>query len=89
MSNIKLEYCVNFKYETEYIGKRHAHPCYELVYYVQGNGIITFSGDTYVFEENTFSLTKPNEYHTEKGNKGTEVLYIGFSVEISIALQTK
>lgn len=87
MSKSKLEYCVNFSYGSDYIGSRHAHPCYELVYYVTGNGIISFSGDSFVFEQNTFSLTKPNEYHIEKGSKGTEVLYIGFSlVDDSLSL---
>ncbi len=82
MFDCELKFCVSFTYKDEYKGQNHAHPCYELVYYVSGNGISTIGDKQYEFEPDTFCLIGPNDFHNEIGDSKTEVLYIGFDMPV-------
>ncbi len=73
-----LKFCVKFKYQSDYNGKAHSHPCYELVYYISGQGVSEIDGKSYKFKPNTFCLIPPDAKHKECGNGDTEVVYIGF-----------
>ena len=75
-----LLFCVNFTYEKATLGKPHAHPCYEIVYYVNGSGWVDFHKERHTFNKDTFMLVGPKVQHTEFDENGTEVLYIGLEI---------
>lgn len=80
MFDSKFEFYANFTYENNYFNNNHEHPCYELVYYLKGNGISTTNKIHQKFQPDTFTLIHPKTIHSEQGVKGTEVLYIGFTL---------
>ena len=80
MLTTNLLFCVNFSYEKTTLGKPHAHPCYEIVYYVNGSGWVDFNRGRHTFEKDTFMLIAPKTQHIEFDEKGTEVLYIGLDI---------
>ena len=59
----------------------HRHGCYELVYYLQGDGAIDISGASYPFSMNTFSFSKPDSWQIEAHSNPGEVLFFGFETE--------
>ena len=66
-------------YEKKYAIQKHSHPCYELVYYMNGKGITSISDKTYHFTSNTFTLTRPDESHDESADQETSIMFIGFT----------
>ena len=81
MIQANLIFCVEHLYEEQaYCGMEHSHPCYELVFYRQGEGVVEFNKKKYAFEKDTFIVCPPEVKHIEKGSKDTDVLYIGFEL---------
>ena len=81
MVKTNLLFCVKHLYkDASYRGVTHSHPCYELVYYCEGSGVVSFNKEKYPFEKDTFMVCSPNVKHIERGEKGTCVLYIGFEL---------
>ena len=80
MITSNLLFCVEHFYNDDYCGKEHSHPCYEIVYYLDGRGEVSFSGRRYPFEKDTFMVCAPEVKHIEKGERDTKVLYIGFEL---------
>lgn len=81
MLQTKLIFCVEHLYDdAPYCGMEHSHPCYELVYYRQGSGVVSFNKKKYEFEKDTFIVCSPEAKHIEQGAQGTDVLYIGFTL---------
>lgn len=80
MFDSKFEFYANFTYADNYFNNNHEHPCYELVYYLKGNGITTTNKLRQRFQPDTFTLIHPRTIHSEQGDKDTEVLYIGFTL---------
>lgn len=70
-------YCKGTRAREQIIPK-HSHNCYELVYYLQGNGTIEISGTVHNFSSHTYSFTKPLSWQIESHKENAEVLYIGF-----------
>lgn len=81
MFNANLLFCINHKYNEDYEGVIHSHPCYELVYYKEGSGSIMIDNQKSKFEKDKFMICWPNEKHLETGSVNTEVLYIGFEAD--------
>ena len=86
MITSNLLFCIKHSYEDDYFGVEHSHPCYEIVYYCEGEGAVSFSKKEYHFKKDTFMVCAPDVKHIEHGKKGTEVLYIGFELYGDIAL---
>lgn len=86
MTSSNLLFCIKHLYESDYFGVEHSHPCYELVYYCEGEGEVSFSEKEHHFRKDTFMVCGPKVKHIEHGKKGTQVLYIGFELfgDISI-----
>jgi len=81
MIQANLLFCVKHAYtESAYCGAKHSHPCYELVYYCEGSGLVDFNNTTHRFEKDTFMICAPDVDHVERGERGTTVLYIGFEL---------
>ncbi len=81
MIKTNLLFCVKHEYtDAPYCGIVHSHPCYELVYYCDGSGVVSFNKEKYPFQKDTFMICAPNVKHIERGEKGTCVLYIGFEI---------
>ena len=78
--NCNLHFCVRHHYEKAYQGIPHAHPCWEIVFYCEGKGEVVIGKKAYAFEKNSFSVIPPKTTHIERGESGTEVLYIGFDI---------
>ena len=80
MLEVKMEFIARQKYQRDYVVHFHEHPCYELVYYLNGTGY-TKTGETmYDFGPDSYMLIPPHELHRETGSRGVEVLYIGFTL---------
>lgn len=80
MITSNLLFCMQHLYEDDYFGEEHSHPCYELVYYCEGEGSVSFSKKEYRFRKDMFMVCSPEVKHIERGAKGTKVLYIGFEL---------
>ena len=65
----------------------HKHGCYELVYYLQGEGAIEISGVSYPFTRNTLSFSRPESWQIEKHENRGEVLFFGFEAQDAQELQ--
>lgn len=72
-------YFVKTIYDSPRFIQNHFHPCYELVYYLKGNGRSDLSGVQYEFKENTFFVIQPRHIHNEQEYQYVEVMFIGFS----------
>ena len=59
---------------------KHQHPCYEIVFYIDGEGESIINNTTYKFKPNTFTICRPNTFHKEVGYSKVELIYIGFDV---------
>lgn len=57
----------------------HRHGCYELVYYLKGNGRTRIGDRDYEFREDDYALIRPGTLHDERHAAPTEVLCLGFA----------
>lgn len=76
-----FEFCAKTKYNQGYTVQNHTHPCYEVIYYIEGEGFTTIGNKTYQFKANTLSIVKPNTIHSETATDGSRVLFMGFSTQ--------
>ena len=42
-----FEFCTKVKYEHAYTVQNHIHPCYEIVYYIEGEGYTQINNKNY------------------------------------------
>ena len=80
MFDCELKFVVAQKYKNQYMINLHQHPCYEIVFYIKGEGKTTINDVTYDFKPNTFSICEPNHSHNEIGCENVELIYIGFNI---------
>lgn len=86
MIGTNLLFCVRHLYKEDYCGVEHSHPCYEIVYYCEGEGEVTFKKEKHRFSKDLFMVCPPDVKHIERGERGTQVLYIGFELYGDISL---
>ncbi len=55
----------------------HTHHCYELCYFIDGEGMLDINGAKHSFRQHTFSVTKPYTHHSQTGDYA-HVIYVGF-----------
>ena len=60
----------------------HTHPCYELVYYVRGEGITTIGDQSFRYKPNTYAIIHENTPHSEVHSTKTEVLFFAFDLNM-------
>lgn len=83
----KLEFVYSIhRKQSDYIGF-HKHECYELVYYINGNGCTKVAGVDYKYSPSTFTIINPNNQHDENHVVGTDVIFIGFKSDLSSILK--
>lgn len=75
---IEFEYVLIRNYETIRTIPEHAHDCYELVYYIDGEGISGYGKDSFSYGPGTYLLITPNIPHYEKHEKLTKIIAVGF-----------
>lgn len=80
MLGTELKSCIRVNYDKDYFNGNHFHPYYELVYYYNGHGQVNILGTNHTFEAGTYSIARPEAYHNEEGVKGTDVIYISFTL---------
>lgn len=80
MFDCELKFVMAQKYTGKYVVNNHRHPCYEIVFYIKGEGKTTINGKNYQFYPNTFTISEPNKVHNEVGNSNVELIYIGFNI---------
>ena len=56
----------------------HKHGCYELVYYISGQGATKIDGADFQYAPGTFAIIRPDTLHDERHKTKTDVLFIGF-----------
>lgn len=86
MISTNLLFCVEHFYKADYCGVEHSHPCYEIVYYCDGEGDVTFQKKKYHFSKDSFMICSPGVKHIERGLRNTKVLYIGFELYGDVCL---
>lgn len=79
MSNCEFKFIVHTEYEKDYSVQNHTHPCYELVYYLDGTGESVINSTNYKFGQDTFILVGPKTPHSEASATGSEVIFMGFT----------
>lgn len=77
----QFSFCTKHSYQNNYSIQSHTHPCYELVYYLEGEGTTTIGETQYSFRPNTFIVTAPNEIHKESSDGSVSVKFIGFTTD--------
>lgn len=77
----ELSFATKQVYSKNYSIQSHTHPCYELVYYLKGEGTTTVGENVYNFQPNTFIVTTPNQIHKECSDGPVTVKFIGFSTD--------
>ena len=58
--------------------KLHTHNCYEIIYFVKGNGNTFINGKSYSVSAGSYCIIPPHAEHVEKFDGYGEVLFIGF-----------
>lgn len=58
--------------------KRHSHNCYEIVYFLKGEGRTEIGNQSYEITPNSFVLIPPDTEHVECITGYGEILFIGF-----------
>lgn len=76
-----FEFCAKPKYDQGYTVQDHIHPCYEIVYYLEGEGSTKINNKTYRFKPGTLSIVKPNTVHSETAEEGSRVMFVGFTTQ--------
>ncbi|BBH18893.1 hypothetical protein Back11_02380 [Paenibacillus baekrokdamisoli] len=66
--------------EKDWYMHMHQHACYELVYYLDGQGTTTINGQSYSFQPHTFTIIPPSTLHDEKHSITSNVIFIGFHI---------
>lgn len=79
MNNFELIAAEKDNHRSLYNVSLHEHNHFEIVYYLSGSGQIIIDNKQYEFEQNTFSLTRPNCLHREFSTDNVSLIYIGFS----------
>lgn len=80
MFGCELKSCIEVDYTNNYFNSNHTHPYYELVYYYEGSGSVNIMDKPFPFSPGSFSVSAPNHYHNERGEKGTVLIYISFTL---------
>ena len=80
MFSSEIKFAMTKKYQRNYVVNRHQHPCYEIVFYIDGEGESIINNKTYKFKPNTFTICNPNTFHKEVGYTKVELIYIGFNI---------
>lgn len=62
----------------------HKHNCYELVYYVKGEGKTSCESGSFDYKENTIFLVKPYELHEEYITEPSECLCLAFNTQFNL-----
>ncbi|ETI69920.1 AraC family transcriptional regulator [Neobacillus vireti] len=58
----------------------HKHSFFEVCYVVEGKGIYTDDYSSYLLQENTIFLSRPEVLHQIKSEKGLSLLYVAFEL---------
>lgn len=64
-----------------YAVNSHNHNCFEIVYYVHGEGVSKINGVPYAYKPHTFCIIPPGTPHEEWAITPTELFYIGFDYD--------
>jgi len=59
----------------------HSHDCYEVVYFVTGNGKTIINGKSYPVSANSYCIIPPHTEHIEALEGYGEILFIGFEYD--------
>lgn len=78
VDNFYLEFLRSQENPAGFYAPLHHHSCYELVYYISGNGTFSIDGKEYSYHSNTFSILPPRVMHDEHTLNTSELLFIGF-----------
>ena len=84
MLNLTIRYIWYEQYETDRYFHTHNHNFYELVYYVNGSGILTANKRNYLIEENSYAIVPPDIYHSEKQLTGANKICLAFYCDETI-----
>lgn len=74
----RVLYIVNAEHEAGTYIPPHQHECFELVYYITGQGTCSIGQRSYHFRPSTFGLIPPGFKHDENHQPSPEVLFVGF-----------
>lgn len=76
--NTQLQFFLSTEYKDGYKVPNHTHPCYEIVYYLDGEGTIYLDKKKFNFVKDTFCVIGPNTVHDEQSQNGAKVMFMGF-----------
>ena len=63
----------------------HRHNCYEVIYFLKGNGTACIDGTEYAVAPHKYCIIPPNTEHVEQLEDDGEILFVGFRTELDMA----
>lgn len=74
----RVLYIVKAEHEANTYIPPHQHECFELVYYIRGQGTTSIGQRSFHFRPSSFALIPSNFKHDENHQPSSEVLFVGF-----------
>lgn len=80
----ELKFFARNNYSNAYKVQNHTHPCFELVYYVNGRGHTKINDENYEYSDRTFAVVPEHGLHEEYSDQKANVMFIGFATSHNI-----
>ena len=74
----KIDFLYKSMHHEKYTIGVHTHNCYELVYYLVGDGKVETAEDAYYYNNGDIIIVAPNTRHNEIGQRKGENIVLGF-----------
>ncbi len=80
MSKIDVKFAIEHRHKADTTEPTHKHRCYELVYYVKGNGKSIIGTREYSYAGNTIAFISSDKEHSEYHQTETDVIFFGYTI---------
>ena len=80
VSKIDVKFAIAHRHKKDTTEPAHKHTCYELIYYVKGEGKSIIGTNEYAYSENTVAFVSAIEEHSEYHQTETDVIFFGYNI---------
>ena len=78
MENVEFKFLYRHVHKENTVEPNHNHPCYEMVYYIRGEGKCIIDKQEYAYHSGTIAFIPISKKHSEFHETETEVLFFAF-----------
>lgn len=79
----KFRFIMHRQNGLPYDVNNHVHDCYEVIYYIKGDGVSTVNDTEFDFTDDCVCIIPPHTRHAEHAITDTELIYMGFEYDDS------